>query len=520
MKTLLKNAKVWLGNNKFAEAVGMDSETGMITFAGYNKETDNFLKEYDEVIDLEKRLVIPAFCDGHCHFVQGSLIKSQLDLRNAGSKNDFKKAITQYKRRHKGKWIYGGFFSETNFKEKFIPDRNFLDSVCPDVPVIISRFDIHSAFANSKALEISNIENKRDLFTNEEIVMQNGNLTGELKERAMDFVMDCIPEVSVSEKTIIAFEQMKLLNSYGITSISDITFPEDLDVYKTMYESGQLNLKVDSRLPFTEFDNLNKYKSEFSKLNDRIIFNSLKAFYDGSLTSRTALMHDNYKNESHNGIKTEYVNSGEFHKTAYEIDRAGYQMSVHAIGDKAVTELLDLNVELIKKNGKKDRRFRIEHAQHIAERDFGRFSKLNVIASVQPGHLFSDAKTSFDVLTDYSSSHNYKKLIETRAVVCFGTDFPVIGENPFETIYYAVTRKAGSFGEGFLTDNCFTVEESLAAYTSGNAYAMFEEKTRGKISPGYVADVAVINQDLFSIPNDEIKDASVHMTFFGGKRIY
>ena len=336
----------------------------------------------------------------------------------------------------------------------------------------------------------------------------------------MNFVLDKIPAASLSERTAVALKELSNLHSLGITAISDITRSDDLEIYKELINKDKLLLKVDSRLPFSEFHNIEKIKEEFSEFTDLIKFNSLKAFYDGSLSSRTAYMHSNYKNSNHNGIRTEFVNSGEFEKAAFEIDKAGYQMSVHAIGDKAVTELLDLNEELIRINGLRDRRFRIEHAQHIAEKDFERFKKLNVIASVQPSHLFSDAKTSSEILNDFTSEHNYKKLFDIGARVCFGTDFPIVGVSPFETIYYAVTRKATAFPEGFMTENCISAEDSITAYTEENAYASFDENERGNIQPGKSADLIVMEDDILNINTDEIINAKVFMTYFNGKRIF
>ena len=429
MKTLLTNGKVWLGKNLFTYSIGFDSVTGKILFIGNKDESGVIKKEFDEVIDLKQKLVLPAFTDGHCHFIKGALVNSQLNLREAGTKNDFINGIRQYKKSNDGKWIFGGYFSDSNFKEDIELDKTFLDEICPDVPLLISRFDLHSAFSNSKALEISGILNKLENFTTDEIIKdENDNFTGELKERALHYIMDNIPAASLKVRTEVVTSQMQKLHSLGITAISDITLTEDLDIYKALITGNNLKLRVDARLPFQELHNLKKYQTEFSELSPLIKFRSLKAFYDGSLSSKTALMHSNYKNTSHNGIKTEFVNCGEFEKYAYEIDIAGYQMSVHAIGDKAVTELLDLNEELIKRIGKKDRRFRIEHAQHIRESDFERFKVLHVIASVQPTHLFSDANTAEEILKDFKLEHNYKKLFDIGAEVCFGTDFPSLAK--------------------------------------------------------------------------------------------
>ncbi len=523
MRTLFINAKVWTGGSSFQDSIGFDGVTGKIDFTGNSLHASEVRKNYNEIIDLKGKLVIPAFTDGHCHFIKGALVNSQLNLRDAATKNDFTEGIMHYKEFNGDRWIYGGYFSESNFKEEINPGKNFLDGICNDVPVIISKFDMHSAFANSKALDVSGILNQLNNFTSEEIIKDPDNIaTGELKERARDFVMNSIPQHSLNERTSVAVKQMKKLNSLGITAISDITLVEDLEIYVEMIRGNNLRLRVDARLPFKEFYNLQKYKDEFSGITDLIKFNSLKAFYDGSLSSRTALMHSDYKNSNHNGIKTEFVNSGEFEKLAFKIDKAGLQMSVHAIGDKAVTELLDLNEMLISQDGKviKDRRFRIEHAQHIRENDFQRFRDLKVIASVQPAHLFSDAKTAAAILDDYRLEHNYKRLFDIGATVCFGTDFPVVGESPFENIYYAMTRKASGFEDGFVTENNISFTDCLNAYTINNAFASFDEEERGSLEIGKAADIVVMEENLCEMSGDEIRDAKVYNTYFRGEKIF
>src|SRR5690606_11492041 len=235
----------------------------------------------------------------------------------------------------------------------------------------------------------------------------------------------------------------------GITFVSDITLPEDLDVYNDLLSRSELKIFIDSRLPFNEILNIDEHKKRFSVFKDNIKFQSLKAFYDGSLSSETAYFHENYTVTNHSGSRTEFVNSGDFLKYAELIDLAGYRMSVHAIGDKAVTELLDLNEYLRDRLGIKDRRFRIEHAQHVIEQDLDRFKKLDVIASVQPWHLFSDAKSALAKVKYPETTHNYKRLLDRGVCVCFGTDFPIVGENPLENIYYAMTRKAEGLDEEF-----------------------------------------------------------------------
>lgn len=518
MKTLLTNSRIFVKSNQFADAVGFDSSTGLITFAGSGKQAKAIVKDYDEVVDLAGRLVIPAFTEGHCHFIEGSFVNSQLDLRDASCREDFVDAIVKYKTLGR-KWIFGGYFTDANITDGYRPTVDFLDEICPDVPVIISRFDIHSAFANTLAMKISGLLDNQKTFTADEIIIQNGKLTGELKERAHNFVMDKIPPAAFAERLEVVLKQMNRLHSLGIISISDITLIPDLEIYKALFESGKFKLRVDARLRFEELGNLESIRNDFAQFHPQIKFDSLKAFYDGSLSSKTSYMHDKFKHENHNGIKTEFVNSGDFERYAFEIDKAGVQMSIHAIGDKAVTDLLDLAEELNKRNGKRDRRLRIEHAQHIQPRDFRRFAELDVIASVQPTHLYSDAKTATELLTDDSLEHNYPELLKYGAKLCLGTDFPVVGESPFETIYFALTRKAKGFDSGFHPEYNMALDECLDAYTSANAYATFEENTRGTLEPGMLADIAVIDGDLFEMNPDEIRNANVYSTYFGGEKI-
>jgi len=518
MKTLLTNSKVFLRNGSFSESIGFDSSTGKICFIGSVDEAKMRADDYDEVHELSGRLVIPAFTEGHCHFVEGSYVNSQLDLREASCKEDFADFIVRYKLLGKD-WIYGGYFTDANITDGFLPTVEFLDEICSDVPVIISRFDIHSAFANSLALKIAGLDSDHSGFTSDEVVIKNGKLTGELKERAMNFVLDKIPEASFNERFDAAFEEMKKLNSFGITAISDITLLPDLEIYNALLESGKFKLRVDARLRFEHFENLEKIRKEFAPFHPQIKFDSLKAFHDGSLSSMTSYMHENFRNANHNGIRTEFVNSGEFEKYAYIIDKAGLQMSIHAIGDRSVSELLDLAEELNNRHGKRDRRFRIEHAQHIHPRDFARFNELDVIASVQPTHLYSDAKTAVEILTDDSLEHNYPELLKHGARLCFGTDFPVVGESPFETIYFAMTRKAKGFDNGFHPEYNMSLTDCINAYTYENAYATFEENARGSLAPGMLADIAVIDGDLFDMSVDEIRCAEVYETYFGGERV-
>ncbi|MBS1494415.1 MAG: amidohydrolase [Bacteroidetes bacterium] len=518
MKTLFLNSKIWLKKNYFAESLGVDSDTGKIIFVG--REKDVLKSEYDEVIDLNGKVMLPAFNDNHVHLVKGALVSSELNLRNVLTSEEFKKEILNYRSNLKpGKWIQGGYFSDSNFTEKFTIDKNFLDAVCNDVPIFISRFDIHSCFVNSKALEfVNNFEGHS--FNQDELIRDaDGNLTGELKERPMYFLQSMIPQKTLEEKASDVKQQIFEFHSMGITAISDITLTEDLDIYEYLLNKGELNLNINSILPFEEFYNIDKHKERFASFN-QIKFRCFKAFYDGSLSSRTAYYFKNYKNSDMRGIRTEYINSGDFHKTALAIDKAGYQMAVHAIGDLSVSELLDLNAELDLIHGARNRKFRIEHAQHIQPDDFRLFDVLKILASVQPSHLFSDASTSHELRNDFETTHNYSELLKYSVKLCFGTDFPIVSASPFETIYYAMTRKAKGFENGFTPEYSMNLYDCLDAYTVNNAYGSNEDHVTGALRTDMRGDLIVLNENIFESNADDIRSIKVDMTYKNGTRVH
>ncbi len=521
MKTLFINCKAWLTGNNFSDCMGFNDASGKITFAGSENNVNK--KEYDDIIDLSGKLVLPAFTEGHCHLVKGSLVNfSEINLCNASKKRDFEQQINKYIKNLKGNgWIAGGNFSETNFKEDFKIDRYFLDSICADVPMVLSRLDLHSAFLNSKAIEISGMQNKISEFGPEEIMCdEKGNLTGEIKERARFFALDCVPKKSVEQLADCVKKEISRMNSLGIAAVTDITWDDELDIYKYLLGKNELDVKINSMLRFKYFPFVEEYKKDFLHYKYLFRINAFKEFYDGSLSSESAFFEENYKGKNHRGSRTNFVESGDFAKYAFEIDKSGYQLAVHAIGDKAVSELLDFNEELIGKNGGRERRFRIEHAQHIKEADLKRFKDLNIITSVQPAHLYVDAKVATQTLANPNTTHVYKKLMDTGVVVNFGTDFPVAEENPFTTIYCAMTREANGFPDGFNKEYAIDLENCLKAYTINNAYVSFEEKERGSIEPGKYADLIVVDRDLFSVSAKEIRETKVLETYLNGKRVF
>ena len=519
MKILIHNGKIWTGGNSFVHCLGFDSITGKIIYTGFLLSGKKL--EYDLLIDLKGKVVLPAFFEGHCHLRRGSEMKNEIIIKGLRTENEIKEKIKKYTAEKSPDWVTGGYFTESDFIEDFKIDRHFLDEVESDAPVCLSRIDLHSAVINSKAIELTGIKNKINEFTSDEIIRDSkGEMTGEIKERAMDFVYNAIPKASSDKVAGFVNDEIKFMNSLGITYITDITLPEDLEAYNILFEKYSPEVFINSVLPFESYKEFFRLKFPLEKFADKIRFGGFKAFYDGSLSSETAYFRDNYKNSESYGSKTELVKSGDFERIGKQIDKDGYQILVHAIGDEAIKETLDFAEELNTVNGNRDRRFRIEHCQHISENDVKRFSELNVIASVQPAHLEVDATTATAKLNDTSTLHSYKKVLDEKGKIIFGTDFPVASENPFENIYYAVSRKTSAYPDGFNTSLAIDIADCLKAYTENNAYAAYMENKTGKLAVGYQADFIILNNDIFKAKINEIKDTKVEKTFYKGKLIY
>lgn len=512
--TLFINAKVWQPHGGFSEAFGVNN--GHFDFVGTNEEAEKLSSSYNNINNLNGKLVLPGLIDGHLHLVYGSLMRKRMDASKVTDLSSLKQTVKKYNS-HEKKWIIGSNLDISLIKFDSVLG-NLVDDIFSDKPLFITNYDYHSALANTKALEASGILNNLNDFAGDEVVCDtNGVPTGLVKEKALDYLFDNLPAASLDEKVSAVSEFIYLLHSYGITTVTDITQVEDLEVYKEMYKLGKLRIGINSYLPFDEFANLAKHK-EYTKdiSKDYFSIKGFKAFWDGALGSETALFSQNYKDKDHNGYRTELVTSGRIYNIAKLISDAGMQMIIHAIGDKAVSGVLDMYQSLYKKGT----RHRVEHAQHLQESDFERFKKFDVVASVQPIHLKYDAKTVKEKLPNelLSKTHNYKHLIENGTVVNFGTDFPIVEVDPFENIRLAVTRKTK---DGVFTPElCISLDDCIKGYTINNAYSNFNENAIGSIEKGKAADFVIMNDDLFEMDENEINNATVLKTYISGEEVY
>lgn len=523
--TLILNCKIWQPDGTFSGAFGF--EKGIINFSGTIPEAYSIKEKYDKVIDLKGKLVLPSFTDGHVHLVYGSLMMSRIDCNGINTPEELRvKILNYYKNNPESQWLIGGNLDISKvfkgFEKEDVSIRRFLDSVIGNKPVYVTNYDYHSAVCNSAVIDAGKLTQMPGKFTSEEVLVdKTGKPTGIVKEKAFEHLRNSVPPSSLRETTEAVEKMITVLHSYGITSVADITMPSNLEVYEALYAKNKLNLRINSYLPFEEFYNYEKYLEQTKHIpKDLFEVKGFKSYYDGALGSDTGLFSVNYKGKNYNGYKTEIAESGKLIEIARAIDKTGKQLIIHAIGDKAVSEVLDIAEILARENGTRDRRLRIEHAQHINETDFGRFKKSGVIVSAQPLHMKYDIKIVQEKLPEIivMRTHNYKALMDLGVIVNFGTDFPIVEANPFHNIGLAVTRKTDE--EVFLPEYKIDLHNSIKAYTINNAFASFNERKSGSIEIGKFADFIVMEDNLFDLNEDEIADARVARTYFNGEEVF
>lgn len=527
MKTAFINGTIFTcdKNNSIAEAILI--EDNKIVFVGSNKAVQDKIDNQTQIIDLKGKLMLPGFIDNHVHFINGGLYLLGIDLRPANTTTEFKQILKQYAEENKGKWITGGYWDHEKWEIKDYPTKEMIDEVVADQPVFVSRLDGHMAVANSLALKLAGITKDTPNPDGGLIVKDpiTGEPTGLLKDNAMDFVFSVIPSPSEEEYYEALKASLEETKKLGITSVQDITFSEALKVYEKAREEGILTCRIYTRWPISDYKSLIDKGIKAGYGDELIKMGSLKAFADGSLGSSTAWFFEKYNQDTTTyGLPMDIVTDGSLEKWAIDADKNGLQLSVHAIGDRANSYMLDLFEKIIKENPNWDRRFRIEHAQHVKFEDIKRFTELGVIASVQPYHCIDDGVWAEKRIGAERIKYTYpfKSFIEAGANICFGTDWYVAPLNPLMGIYAAVTRRTldDKNPDGWIPEQKISVEDAIRCYTINSAYAAFEENIKGSIEVGKLADLVVLSENILKIDPVKIKDVEIDMTVFDGKIIY
>ncbi|MGZ7078448.1 MAG: amidohydrolase, partial [Thermoanaerobaculia bacterium] len=508
---VLVNGKIWTGDPKsrFVEALAI--EGNRIVAAGTRDAAIRAAGPNARTIDLHGRLAVPGFIDNHTHFIDGGFEISRVQLRDAATPQELARRIAEYaKKIGKGKWIVGGEWDQTIWNPPDLPTRQLIDALTPDNPVFVSRLDGHMSLANSVALKMAGITRASVDPAGGTIVRDaNGEPTGILKDAATGAVDAVIPSASMEEREAAARAGLAQAASFGVTAFCDMSGGEaydDLRAYQHLEKTGALTSRVYLFTPIALYTRLVEASIERAFGSDRLRIGGLKGFADGSLGSSTAAFFEPFSDDSTNrGLTMESVTNGMMAKRVHDADAHNLQVAIHAIGDRANDEILKI---FESQPDFRQRRFRIEHAQHLNPALIKRFADDRVVASMQPYHAIDDGRWAEKKIGHEraKSTYAFRSLIDAGAILTFGSDWTVAPLNPILGIYAAVTRRTidGKNPGGWIPEQKITVEEALRSYTVNNAWAMFREDSIGKIAPGMLADVVVLSDDLITIAPEKI----------------
>ena len=524
---VFRGGPIWTGDSARprAEAVAIRNER--IVSVGTEKTIAPLIGPGTRVIDLKGRLLIPGFIDNHTHFMSGGFQLLGLDLRQAKNESEFAALIRDRVTRYPGRWITGGNWDHDAWPGGKLPTKELIDSVSGTTPVFVDRYDGHMALANSVALRAAGITRATPDPPGGTVVKDplTGEPTGVLKDEAMSMVYRLVPDPSDAERLEAAQTAFAEARRLGVTSIQDVSSSADVDLYRDLRKKGELTARMYCRLPIGMTDRLIAGGVTGRTGDEWVRTGALKAFADGSLGSSTALFFRPYDSDpSTRGLPSDIVLDGSLERWAMKADRAGLQLSIHAIGDSANRLVLRLFEKIAAANPKRDRRFRIEHAQHIDPADFEKFARLGVIASVQPYHAVDDGRWAEGRIgrVRCATTYPFRTFLSNRVALTFGSDWTVAPLNPLLGVAAAVTRRTtdGKNPGGWFPEQKVSVEEALTAYTLRSAFAAFEEAEKGSLTAGKLADCVVLSRDILAIPPEQIENVRVDLTMVGGKIVY
>lgn len=528
------NGRVYTVDHARPRAEAIAVVGGRIRAAGSAAEIQEWIGPGTRVIDARGKTVLPGFIDAHVHFSGGGADLSNVQLRDVFTREEFIQRIGNYARKlKKGEWILGGNWDHEQFPGATMPAREWIDAVTPVSPVWVDRYDGHMGLANSLALKLAGIDrNTRDVPGGVILRDAAGNPTGAIKDAATDLVYRVIPAPSEERLTAAIRAALAEAASHGVTGVDDISSAPDLRVYQKLLARGELTTRIYAITPIEEGQSPAGVGLMAGFGNDWLRTGALKGFADGSLGSTTAMFFAPYDDAPQTtGVFAGMMfPEGNMLKMAKAADAAGLQLAIHAIGDKAIRTILDIYAQIVKENGaaapngRSERRWRIEHAQHMHPDDFENFAQLGVVASMQPYHAIDDGRWVEKRIGHErcKTTYAFRTFLDRHVKLAFGSDWPVAPLNPILGLYAAVTRRTidGKNPGGWYPEQKITLEEAIEAFTMGSAYAELSENQKGSITPGKFADIVVLDTDLFAIAPEKIQDARVLTTIVGGKVVY
>jgi predicted amidohydrolase YtcJ len=520
---LYVNGNIWTGDSSNPTAAVMAIIDGKIVYVG----NDASAFEGAATVDLEGKMVVPGFTDNHTHFLSAGYALSSVKLKDAMTKSEFIKRISDYCKQHPGDaWIKEGSWDNENWGGE-LPSKEWIDSVSGDHPIFISRYDGHMAFANSKAIQLAGVS-ANTVSPEGGVIVKNakGELTGCFKDQAMSLIDKAIPAPTETELEAYYKAAAEHALERGVTQVCDMGSYggwADLETYRRVAAKNNSLIRMYSFVPLATWARLDSFVQKNGRGDDMVKWGGLKGYVDGSLGSTTAWFHQPYLDDPRSHGLT-ITDTTDLRNWVLGADKAGLHVAVHAIGDRANDFILSVYDEANKMNGSRDRRFRVEHAQHIRLGAIKNFANQRVIASMHPYHLFDDgiwANKRLDA-SRLRGTYAFKEMMDGGVHVTFGSDWPVAPVDAMYGIYAAVTRQTGDGKneKGWYPDQKIAVEDALKAYTLNNAYASFMDGKTGVLKAGVYADFAVLEQDLRTINPVQIKGVRVLSTFLNGKEVF
>lgn len=523
---VIHNASIHTMDAKRPTASSIAILQGKIVAVGSDTDTKGWIGNSTRVIDAGGKLVLPGFNDAHVHFTETGAQLSHVDLRSSKSPEEFVARLKAFVAgQPKGRWIQGGQWDHENWTPNNLPTAALIDAETPDNPVLISRLDGHMSLANSLAMKLAGVDKTTPDVPGGVIVRDpSGNPTGIFKDSAVTLIARVIPALTYAEELEYAQAASDYAAQFGVTSVQSMSAGTSVGAYQELERRGTLKTRIYGCSPLADYKRWANAGIHYAFGDAMVRVGCLKGYADGSLGSTTAWFFDPYLDAPNtSGVARAEVTNG-MQENMIAADKAGLQVMVHAIGDRANATILDYFQKVGEANGPRDRRYRIEHAQHLRPQDIPRFGKLKVVASMQPVHLVDDGRWAAKRLDDkrLRASYAWRSLLDSGAVLAFGSDSPVASMDPIPGIWAAVTRRTadGKNPSGWFPEQKITLDEAIRGFTWGSAYAEFQEGIKGTITPGKLADVIMLSDDLYKIAPEKIIDAKVVLTICDGRVVY